>query len=92
MRTAHRRRKRSRQRAWRARFLHRMRDFYYWEPSVSERSPEQPDRTDPDAPRHEPPPEPWHDPGPPVRKVNLPPDSPSPGIEIPNPDLPSPER
>jgi len=28
--------------------------------------------------------EPWHDPGPPVRKVNLPPDSPSPGIPIPD--------
>ena len=26
---------------------------------------------------------PWHDPGPPVRKVNLPPDSPSPGVPVP---------
>lgn len=26
---------------------------------------------------------PWHEPGPPVRKINLPPDSPSPGVEIP---------
>ena len=33
--------------------------------------------------------EPWHDPGPPVRKVNLPPDTPSPGIGV--PDSPFPE-
>jgi hypothetical protein len=29
---------------------------------------------------------PWHDPGPPVRKVTLPPDSPSPGIPVDSPD------
>ena len=33
-------------------------------------------------------PEPWHDPGPPVRKVNLPPDSPSPGVPVPGPENP----
>ena len=32
---------------------------------------------------------PWHDPGPPVRKVTLPPDSPSPGIPVDNPDQPT---
>ena len=32
---------------------------------------------------------PWHDPGPPVRKVTLPPDSPSPGIPVDNPDQPA---
>ena len=32
--------------------------------------------------------EPWHDPGPPVRKINLPPDSPSPGVPIPMPEHP----
>ena len=30
-------------------------------------------------------PAPWHDPGPPVRRVNLPPDTPSPGIPIEEP-------
>jgi hypothetical protein len=33
--------------------------------------------------------EPWHDPGPPVRKVNLPPDSPSPGVPVPKPEQPA---
>ena len=37
-------------------------------------------------PGPDPEPTPWHDPGPPVRKVNLPPDSPSPGIPVENPE------
>lgn len=37
-------------------------------------------------PLRQPRPEPWHDPGPPVRKVNLPPDSPGTGIPIREPD------
>ena len=47
-----------------------------------EREPEEPDR------RPEPAPTPWHDPGPPVRRVNLPPDSPSPGVPVDNPERP----
>lgn len=49
---------------------------------------ERPEPGTPDAPvpEREPQPdparEPWHDPGPPVRKVNLPPDSPSPGVPV----------
>jgi hypothetical protein len=39
-------------------------------------------------PMREQPREPWHDPGPPTKKVNLPPDSPSPGIIIPPPANP----
>lgn len=35
---------------------------------------------DPDPPRV-----PWHDPGPPVRKINLPPDTPTPGIPADDP-------
>lgn len=34
-------------------------------------------------------PAPWHDPGPPVREVDLPPNSPSPGIPVDNPDRPA---
>jgi hypothetical protein len=55
---------------------------------------ERPDHEDPDRPEPERDPqrpperEPWHDPGPPVRKVNLPPDSPSPGIPVENPERP----
>ena len=55
---------------------------------------ERPQREEPDNPEPERDPirpperEPWHDPGPPVRKVNLPPDSPSPGIPVENPDQP----
>jgi hypothetical protein len=55
---------------------------------------ERPDREDPDGPEperdptREPEREPWHDPGPPVRKVNLPPDSPSPGIPVDDPERP----
>ncbi len=56
-----------------------------------------PEYPDPQTPFPEPPyrepgqdpgppgPAPWHDPGPPVRKINLPPDSPSPGVPIDNP-------
>jgi hypothetical protein len=40
---------------------------------------------DPDR-RPDPAPTPWHDPGPPVRKINLPPDSPSPGVPIETPE------
>ena len=53
---------------------------------------ERPDPSGPDdpepEPRRDPQPEPWHDPGPPVRKVNLPPDSPSPGVPVEPPDQP----
>lgn len=59
-----------------------------------------PEYPDPQTPFPEPPykepgqdpgppgPAPWHDPGPPVRKINLPPDSPSPGVPI---DTPGPD-
>lgn len=33
-------------------------------------------------------PAPWHDPGPPVRKVNLPPDSPTQPVPVENPERP----
>jgi hypothetical protein len=50
---------------------------------------EEPDNPEPERDPIRPPErEPWHDPGPPVRKVNLPPDSPSPGIPVENPDQP----
>lgn len=39
-------------------------------------------------PDHDPSPEPWSDPGTPARKVNLPPDAPSPGVHVPMPDAP----
>jgi hypothetical protein len=39
-------------------------------------------------PQRKPEREPWHDPGPPVRKINLPPDSPSPGVPIERPETP----
>jgi hypothetical protein len=59
---------------------------------VRERGDERPERLEPDRPEHDPqrPPErePWHDPGPPVRKVNLPPDSPSPGVPVEDPNRP----
>jgi hypothetical protein len=46
-----------------------------------------PDEPTPDpAPSHDPEPVPWHDPGPPVRKVNLPPDSPGTGVPVEPPD------
>ena len=44
-------------------------------PGPSEPSPEPPGRPSPD-------PVPCHDPGPPVREVDLPPNSPSPGIPV----------
>ena len=51
------------------------------------------DPTFPDSPegdpKREPSRDPWHEPGPPVRKINLPPDSPSPGVPVPN--VPKPE-
>lgn len=39
-------------------------------------------------------PVPWHDPGPPVRKVSLPPDTPTQPVPVDNPEQPShePER
>ncbi|HVE79915.1 MAG TPA: hypothetical protein VNA89_13700 [Gemmatimonadaceae bacterium] len=43
-------------------------------------------------PRVDPSPAPGHDPGPPVRKVTLPPDSPSPGIPVENPERPGDRR
>jgi len=48
------------------------------------------DPGNPGDPRREP--TPWHDPGPPVRKINLPPDSPSPGIPLPSGQPPKPEQ
>ena len=58
-------------------------------------TPDRPDPADPTDPTQpapgrqpDPNPAPWHDPGPPVRKVALPPDSPSPGIPVENPEGP----
>ena len=45
-----------------------------------DREPQQPDFSPPGRPH--PDPVPWHDPGPPVREVDLPPNSPAPGIPI----------
>jgi hypothetical protein len=53
---------------------------------------ERPDPSEPEPSRRDPDPVPWHDPGPPVRKVNLPPDSPSPGVPVENPEQPPPQR
>jgi hypothetical protein len=53
-------------------------------PEPGEQSPEAPKGD----PLRGPPPEPWHNPGPPTKKVNLPPDSPSPGIIVPPPSNP----
>ena len=39
-------------------------------------------------PKREPERVPWHDPGPPVRKINLPPDAPSPAVPLPTPESP----
>lgn len=50
------------------------------EPAEPGQTPEPDPQYDPD-----PSPVPWHDPGPPVRKVNLPPDSPTPGIPVDSP-------
>lgn len=36
-------------------------------------------------------PAPWHDPGPPVREVDLPPNSPSPGVPVETPDRARPD-
>jgi len=57
-------------------------------PSHRMHAPREPEPREPDAPGqptqpdHEPdpPPVPWHDPGPPVRKINLPPDTPTPAV------------
>ena len=49
------------------------------EPSP-DREPSNPDFSPPGRPS--PDPVPWHDPGPPVREVDLPPNSPSPGIPV----------
>lgn len=43
-----------------------------------------PEPTPPPTPSPEP--VPWHDPGPPVREVDLPPNQPSPGIDVPTPE------
>ncbi|HYD52294.1 MAG TPA: hypothetical protein VEA99_06695 [Gemmatimonadaceae bacterium] len=50
-----------------------------------------PERGTPRVPERENPgpahiPEPWQSPQEPVRKINLPPDSPSPGVEVPGKD------
>ncbi len=50
-------------------------------------TPEPPDVDPPRTP--DPEPVPWHDPGPPVRKVNLPPDSPTQPVPIEPPDRPA---
>ena len=52
-------------------------------PMPPEPSPEPPPMPSPD-------PAPWHDPGPPVREVDLPPNLPSPGIPVENPERPLP--
>lgn len=52
---------------------------------MSEHPPEGPN-IEPPAP--EPGPVPWHDPGPPVRKVTLPPDSPTQPVPVENPEHP----
>ena len=49
------------------------------EPALPEPGPE-PDR--------EPDPAPWHDPGPPVREIDLPPNTPARGIPVENPEAP----
>lgn len=51
---------------------------------TSDERPEQPapgQTPDPD-------PAPWHDPGPPVREVDLPPNSPTRGVPVDNPEQP----
>jgi len=59
-------------------------------PTPPSREPLAPPSPDPGGdPQREPRREPFHDPGPPVRKINLPPDSPSPGVSI--PDTPAPD-
>lgn len=47
---------------------------------------EQPQPGGPPQPAPSPNPAPWHDPGPPVREVPLPPDQPSPGVPVENPE------
>jgi len=47
----------------------------------------EPPSPEPESPT-EPEPVPWHDPGPPVRKVNLPPDSPTQPVPVDNPEQP----
>jgi hypothetical protein len=56
-----------------------------------------PDEPAPDSPpEREPERVPWHDPGPPVRKIDLPPDSPTKGVPIESPpaipETPGPDR
>ena len=50
------------------------------EPNPHREEPSTPDFSPPGRPS--PDPVPWHDPGPPVREVDLPPNSPSPGIPV----------
>jgi hypothetical protein len=53
----------------------------------AEKTPEPTTPDSPEPPRQpDPPLEPWHDPGPPVRKVNLPPDSPTKAVPVENPE------
>ncbi|HEX6629809.1 MAG TPA: hypothetical protein VF048_01910 [Gemmatimonadaceae bacterium] len=67
------------------------------QPEIPERGLERPDPTlptpgrDPSpepTPAPTPPPQPWHDPGPPVREVDLPPDQPTRGVPVENPERP----
>ncbi len=51
-------------------------------PEPREPTPDEP------SPTRTPEPVPWHDPGPPVRKVDLPPDSPTKGVPIESPERP----
>lgn len=60
-----------------------MRDYNNTSPAPPHPEPGTPPPDAPEGdPQRAPDPVPWHDPGPPVRKVNLPPDSPSPGVPV----------
>jgi hypothetical protein len=66
-----------------------MRDYNGTMPGPPEPEPGAPPAEAPKGdPVRGPTPEPWHNPGPPIRKVNLPPDTPSPGIIVPPPGNP----
>ena len=65
-----------------------MRDYTNTIPAPQpEPGPPPPDQPEGD-PQRQPEKDPWHDPGPPVRKINLPPDSPSPGVPVERPETP----
>ena len=66
-----------------------MNDYEATVPAPPSPEPGEPRPKDPQGdPQRGPEPQPWHDPGPPTKKVNLPPDSPSPGIIVPPPEHP----